>query len=51
MLLIARIIATVNPYSSYSSGLWSDISGIIPKYALPNIVMFYSFLYSYGVGN
>ena len=51
MLFKANIIATVNPYSSYSSDLWLPISGIIPKYALSNIDISFSFYQCYGIGN
>ena len=46
----ARIMATVNPSSFYSSGLWLPISGIYPNIAISNIVGFVSY-YSDGIGN
>ena len=48
---MANIIATVNPSSSYSSGLCPSILGMILKHALSNIVISSSFYQCCGTGS
>ena len=47
---MVRIIATVHPSSSYSSGIWLSIYGMIPKQAWSNIFMLLSLKW-FGTGN